>query len=253
MIIDRKRKVSLKLVLISIVLIMLFTPFYLYHFNDVSLLKTAYPHVASAAHHGRHVVITEKPPVNWSTIKEISSYAKWAIVLSEDWAFYQHEGIDVEQIKIALTEMIGNERYRGASTITQQMVKNVFLSDARTIWRKIHEIILARKVESELSKARILEIYLNVIEFGPSIYGIKSASNHYFKKSPAQLTAREGAFLAMMLPSPKRYYVSFAKKELTLFARKRIAVILDKMRIAKILNTEQYQQELLTRFSWEKN
>jgi monofunctional glycosyltransferase len=131
------------------------------------------------------------------------------------------------------------------------MVKNVYLSDSRTLWRKLHEIILAFKVEEVLSKERILEIYFNCIEYGPGIYGIKNASHHYFRKHPSALTPREAAFLAMLLPSPKRYYISFKKKQLTKFAQIRIKAILTKMRMGKIITPEQYQSELDKKFSWE--
>src|SRR5690606_37828674 len=115
-------------------------------------------------------------PKYWVKLSGISRYAKWAIILSEDWSFYHHEGIDVEQIKVALTEMLSLGRFRGASTITQQMVKNSFLTEDRNVWRKIHEMSLAQKSERVLSKDRILEIYLNSIAFGPRIYGIRKAS-----------------------------------------------------------------------------
>lgn len=92
------------------------------------------------------------------------------------------------------------------------MVKNVFLSSERTISRKIHELILTHKVEQVLTKDKILEVYLNCIEFGPNIYGIREASYHYFKKHPSALNPREAAFLAMLLPSPKGYYISFKRK-----------------------------------------
>jgi monofunctional biosynthetic peptidoglycan transglycosylase len=148
--------------------------------------------------------------------------------------------------------MVKGDRFRGASTISQQMVKNVYLSESRTPWRKIHEIILTHKVEEALSKDRILEVYLNSIEFGPAIYGIKEASYHYFKKHPSELSPREGAFIAMLLPSPKKYYVSFKKKSLTKFAQGRIKAILRKMKMAKIISEERMQTELVTPFSWEQ-
>ena len=148
--------------------------------------------------------------------------------------------------------MVEVKRFRGASTITQQMVKNVFLSEDRTIWRKVHEIILAQKVERVLSKRKILETYLNVIEFGPGIFGIRNASYHYFKKHPSSLIPKEAAFLAMLLPSPRRYYISFKNRKLTKFASARIDAILIKMRMGKILTPEQYQVQKISRFSWEK-
>lgn len=245
------KKPLFKYTVIACFVLMLFSPLYMYFSDDVSALKQKYPHLKIYPNHNVEVEIRSGKPRHWVDLKNISQFGKWAIVLSEDWAFYQHQGVDLQQMKVALSEMVTTERFRGASTITQQMVKNVLLSDSRTLWRKLHEIVLAQKVEKVLSKDRILELYLNSIEFGPGIYGLKNASNHYFKKLPSQITPREGAFLAMLLPSPKRYYVSFKKKKLTKFARIRIKAILVKMRMAKIISLERYESELKSGFSWE--
>lgn len=246
------KKPLFKYLVIACLFLMLFSPLYMYFSDDVSELKQKYPHLKIDSSHDVQVEIKPGKPAHWVNLKDISRYGKWAIVLSEDWAFYQHGGVDVEQIKVALHEMAAAERFRGASTITQQMVKNVLLSDSRTLWRKLHEIILAYKVEQVLSKDRILELYLNSIEFGPGIYGIRPAARHYFKKHPSALNPRESAFLAMLLPSPKRYYVSFKKKTLTRFARIRIKAILIKLRMGKIISPEQYESELNSKLSWEK-
>lgn len=232
-------------------LLVLISPLYMYFSRDVLGLKTEYPHIQIKDNDVREISFSSKRPKSWVSLNQISSYGRWAIILSEDWAFYQHDGVDVEQMKVAFSEMLDGSRFRGASTITQQMVKNVYLSESRTVWRKLHEIILAFKVEEVLSKARILEIYFNCIEYGPGIYGIKNAANHYFKKHPPALSPREAAFLAMLLPSPKRYYVSFKKKRLTKFAKIRIKAVLTKMRIGKIITPEQFQAELNSKFSWE--
>ncbi len=213
------------------------------------LLK-GYPH-RSANTDDAVITIESKRPKTWTDLKNISRYAQAAIVLSEDWSFYQHDGFDSEQMKVAFEEAASGGRVRGASTITQQMVKNVWLSDARTLWRKLHELILAYKADKVLPKTRILEIYLNVIEYGPGIYGITKASSHYFQKTPSALSPREAAFLAMLLPSPKRYDISFKKKKLTLFARKRVKEILVKMRMGKAITPEQYEEEVNSHYSWE--
>jgi monofunctional biosynthetic peptidoglycan transglycosylase len=239
--------------LYALALLIFFSPVYMYFSHDVGELEKMYPTNLQESSEDPEYVLKKAKPSNWVNLNQISSYGKWAIILSEDWSFYNHEGIDIEQMKTAINEMMSASRFRGASTITQQMVKNVFLSESRTIWRKFHEIILAQKVEKVLTKQRILEVYLNVIEYGPSVYGIKKASWYYFKKSPSQLTPREASFLAMLLPSPKKYHVSFRKKSLTKFARKRIKAILTKMRMAKILTPDQYNYEVNSRMSWERN
>lgn len=223
----------------------------MYFSHDVIELTKQYPH-ANIKDESISFQILDGKPKGWVTLKEISAYAKWAIVLSEDWSFYQHQGIDVEQIKVAVAEMWEEKRFRGASTITQQMVKNVYLSEEKTLWRKLHEIILSQKVEKVLSKDRILEIYLNCIEYGPDIYGIRNASYHYFKKHPSSLNAKESAFLAMLLPSPKRYYISYRNKKLTKFARARVNAILVKLRMGKVITKDQYEVQRVSQLSWEK-
>lgn len=241
----------LKILLTGAALLVLFSPLYMYFSHDVEALNRLYPH--NMASSGEPVYkLKQGRPKGWVRINEISKSAKGAIVISEDWAFYQHHGIDVNQLKTAIQEILTFERFRGASTITQQMVKNVFLSSERTISRKIHELILTHKVEQVLTKDKILEVYLNCIEFGPNIYGIREASYHYFKKHPSALNPREAAFLAMLLPSPKGYYISFKKKKLTPFATKRIRTILSKMRMGKIIGPERFNYEVSRKFFWEK-
>jgi monofunctional biosynthetic peptidoglycan transglycosylase len=226
--------------------------FYIFNSHDVEILRKNYPHLKVQPSGDAEYSFKPSRPAYWASLKEISRYGQWAIVLSEDWSFYQHEGMDLNQVQIALEEMWTENRFRGASTISQQMVKNVFLSEDRTIWRKLNEAILTWKVEKVLSKSQILEIYLNSIEYGPSIYGIRNASRYYFGKSPRNLTPREGAFLAMLLPSPKKYSVSFRRKSLSKFAKKRIQEILEKMRMGKAISKELYASELQQKFSWEK-
>lgn len=246
------KKTILKYVALVCVLMALFSPLYMYFSYDVASLQRQFPHLVIRDDQAVEVEIKTDKPSHWVKLEEISKFGKWAIILSEDWAFYQHQGVDVNQIKVALSEMVEESRFRGASTITQQMVKNVYLSESRSLWRKLHEIILSQKVEKVLTKDRILEVYLNSIEYGPGLYGIKAAARHYFKKHPSQLGPRDAAFLAMLLPSPKRYYVSFKKKTLTPFARLRIKAILMKMRMGKVLTPDQYQSALNSRMNWEK-
>jgi monofunctional biosynthetic peptidoglycan transglycosylase len=193
-----------------------------------------------------------KKPKNWVSLKDINYTAAHAIVVSEDWSFYGHNGYDMGQIKEAAEEALEGERTRGASTISQQVIKNLFLSPQKTLTRKLTELMYSTYMERNVSKEKILETYLNIAEFGPGIYGIKAASRHYFKKSPKELTPKEGAFLAMLLPSPKRYGESFRKGEMTPFATKTVNNILDKMVVAKYLKEEQLPKAKDQSFSWEK-
>lgn len=237
-----------KFLFIALILIMIPVSFYV--LVDVAKLQDHYPLISQSKEEVSYQIQKNKPKY-WVNLSSISKYASWAIIISEDWSFYQHDGIDVEQIKLAFNEMLDATRFRGASTITQQVIKNIYLLGYWTPLRKFLEIALSYKIEQSVSKKRILEIYLNSIEFGPGIYGVKAAAIHYFKKHPSELTAREGAFLAMLLPSPKRYYISYKKKKLTRFARERIKWTLIKMRMAKVISPGQYENEINSRFFWE--
>lgn len=227
-------------------------PFAVYYFYDVEKLKTQYPQFTLSKGEVESYQLVRRKPSYWVNLSEISTYGKWAIVLSEDWAFYQHKGIDLEQLKIALSESITLGKVRGASTISQQMVKNIYLDNSRTLFRKLKELIITYKVEKTLSKQRILEIYLNSIEYGPGVWGIKNASYHYFHKHPSRINPREASFLAMMLPSPKRYYESFRKKKLTSFAEKRINITLEKLKMGKIISEDELYLNKIIKMSWEK-
>jgi monofunctional glycosyltransferase len=244
------KPIKLLVIFLGVLLLLTAVPVYMYLSHDVSQLQDHYPHLILKGEEADYA-IQKSRPAYWVSLSDISPAARWAIVLSEDWAFYQHGGVDLEQMKVALNEMLEGERFRGASTITQQTVKNIFLSNERSLWRKVHEIVLAYKLERSVGKARILEIYLNSIEYGPGLYGIRQASKHYFQKDPRDLTPREGAFLALMLPSPVKYYTSFRKKVLSPFVRERLTAILQKMRLAKIISPEELESQMQASFHWE--
>jgi monofunctional biosynthetic peptidoglycan transglycosylase len=143
---------------------------------------------------------------DWTPYGAIPPALKKAVVASEDANFYAHEGLDFEAMKKAIQADLRKGKFvRGGSTITQQLAKNLFLTREKTISRKIKELILARRLDDALSKARILELYLNVVELGPMVYGAGHAARYYFGKSASALTVRECAFLAAMLPGPKVY------------------------------------------------
>lgn len=216
-------------------------------------LKTQYPHVL---YHGpsepSEIVLKRFPPLGWAPLSQISKAAQGAILVSEDWAFYQHPGYDQKQMREVITESIESHQLkRGASTITQQVVRNIYLSKEKSLIRKVRELWMATKIEKVLTKNRILELYLNLAEFGEGTFGIGPASELYFHKKPAELSAKEGAFLAMLLPSPKRYAVSFKKHQLTPYARKTIHLILNKMVMANYLTEAEKSAEWLRPFPFE--
>ena len=125
---------------------------------------------------------------------------------AEDSSFFTHEGFDWEGIKKAAQyNLEAGEFKRGGSTITQQLAKNLYLSSERSLLRKAREALITRSLEQHLTKERILELYLNVAEWGQGIYGAEAAARHHFKKPAHDLTADEAAWLAAILPSPRRY------------------------------------------------
>jgi monofunctional biosynthetic peptidoglycan transglycosylase len=142
----------------------------------------------------------------WVPYRRISPHLKRAVIVAEDSAFFAHEGIDVEQIRKALEDALEKgDAPRGASTITQQLAKNLYLSPSRDPMRKLRELIITRRLEAALSKARILEIYLNVVEWGDGIWGAEAASRAYFGVSAAGLSRSQAALLAGALINPIRY------------------------------------------------
>lgn len=180
---------------------------------------------------------------DYAKLNQISAHAKHAIVYSEDAAFWDHQGIDWDELQKSFEANLEKGRFaRGGSTITQQLAKNVYLSSEKSLWRKAREAIIALRIERLYEKSFILERYLNVVEFGEGLYGIKPAAQFYFRKSPADLSIAESAFLAFLLPSPKRYAASFRQKQLSTFARKQTREIVDRLhRFKKISEEEKVQ------------
>jgi monofunctional biosynthetic peptidoglycan transglycosylase len=142
----------------------------------------------------------------WVPYARISPNLKRAVLAAEDDAFFEHEGVDLEQLKTAIEQDLQNGRaIRGASTITQQLAKNLYLSPSRDPLRKLRELIIARRLEAALSKARIFEIYLNVIEWGDGIWGAEAASRAYFGTSAAGVSREQAALLAGSIINPRLY------------------------------------------------
>ena len=143
----------------------------------------------------------------WVPYDEISVHLKRAVIVAEDIRFFTHHGFATEEIKAAITDAIERgEVPRGASTLTQQLAKNLWLSPTRNPLRKLTEAVLTIHLEESLSKRRMLEIYLNVVEFGIGIYGAEAAARHYFNKPASRLSEREAALLAASLPRPKSWH-----------------------------------------------
>lgn len=181
---------------------------------------------------------------NWTPSASIPAEMKWAVILAEDSNFYKHEGVDVKAIKKAIKHDLEKKSLaRGASTITQQTAKNIYLSREKTITRKFKELYLALRMEQELTKGRIIELYLNVVELGPMVYGVGHASRYYFGKPASDLTPRECAFLAAMLPGPRVAYNPYRNMAKVL---RRSDMILKLLKSKGVLSEEEYASAVAT-------
>lgn len=247
----KKNLIIASLVLDVIILIPVLFYFLVIPRSEIEGLSKGFVEVKYADKKVDYKIVKTKPK-GWKTLKEINYVAAHAIVVSEDWDFYNHSGYDLGQVKEAVEDSVNGKKLRGASTISQQLVKNLFLSNERSLIRKAKELSFTMYMERSVSKEKILEIYLNIIEYGEGIYGIDQASRHYFKKSPKNLTAREGAFLAMLLPSPKKHAQSFKDKGLTPYAKKVVDSVLEKLVRAKYLKKDQLSKEKSKTFKWER-
>jgi monofunctional biosynthetic peptidoglycan transglycosylase len=168
---------------------------------DVRPLRTANPGTTAfiELRAGEAAARGEKPRRNqrWAAYNRISPSLKRAVLVAEDSAFWQHDGIDYQQLRESVEVNLERMEFaRGASTITQQLAKNLYLSPSKNPLRKLRELLITRRLEAELSKQRIFEIYLNVIEWGDGIYGVEAAARAYFGTSAGQLDARQSALLA---------------------------------------------------------
>ncbi len=141
----------------------------------------------------------------WVPLSQVSRHLIHAVLASEDQNFFGHEGVDWEAIQKSLEKDVAKHRFaRGGSTITQQLAKNLYFGTRKTLVRKLRELIVARWLEADLSKARILALYLNLIEWGDGIYGCEAAARHWYHESAADLSPSQAAGLAAMIPSPRR-------------------------------------------------
>ena len=140
----------------------------------------------------------------WIGYRYVPDALKRAVLVAEDDAFWQHEGVDFDELQNSLEADWRRGRFvRGGSTITQQLAKNLYLSPSKNPLRKLREWIIARRLEAELKKSRILELYLNVIEWGDGVYGAEAAARTYYRKSAVDLTAEEAALLAAAIVNPR--------------------------------------------------
>jgi monofunctional glycosyltransferase len=177
---------------------------------DVRVLRTENPSITAFMEiRAREALDKGEQPrrvQRWVKYSRISKHLIEAVIVTEDSAFWQHGGVDFKQLKESMEVNLERLEFaRGASTITQQLAKNLYLSPSKNPIRKGRELLIARRLEAELTKQRILEIYLNVIEWGDGIYGAEAAARTYFRKSAAELSPQEAALLAAAIRSPRAF------------------------------------------------
>jgi monofunctional biosynthetic peptidoglycan transglycosylase len=205
----RKKHVLRNLLASAAALLIVFSGYIWLTLPNVSGLKTKNPGTTSLirlrlAPSGSKN--TAAPPrIRWIAFDRIPPLLKKCVLVSEDASFYDHKGVDYAELKASLRRDIKEGRLaRGGSTITQQLAKNLYLSTSKSFVRKLREFLIARRLEKTLSKDRIFYIYLNVIEWGPGVYGVQAAARHWFGKDAAGLTLEEMVRLTAIIPRPLR-------------------------------------------------
>jgi monofunctional biosynthetic peptidoglycan transglycosylase len=195
---------------------------------------------------GPHLPVDVSPSSpDFIALRDVPPLFVRTLLLAEDAGFYGHRGIDLRELPSALlTNWSRGEAARGASTITQQLAKNLFLSRDKEVGRKLQELAITFLLESALGKDRILEIYLNIIEWGPDLRGLRPAARSYFGREPQALTPAEMAFLVAIIPGPIKYQSSFAHGTPGPGLRSLIAGLLAKLRSVNAIGEEEYLQAL---------
>jgi monofunctional biosynthetic peptidoglycan transglycosylase len=231
------KKVLFKSLLLSAVVGVLVYSYYA--LPDVSVLKKSNPKNSALIELREEEYKQKKIRIPrqqiWVPYSAISDHLKKAILLSEDAGFFSHSGIDMNELKEAFKKDWETGSFkRGGSTITMQLARNLYLNPSKNPLRKVKEIIIAWQLEQALPKKRIFEIYLNVVEWGPNVYGAEAASRFYFDKSAAELDPLEAATLAALLPSPRN------SREKSLLYRRNL--ILSRLERVGYLTAQEYNR-----------
>ena len=237
-----KKLLLLALILISVYIAGLVSYIHL-SLPDVSDLKTRNPEttalmesrIEAARKNGTEITVKQ----SWVSFEEIPKLLKDTIRIAEDASFYWHKGIDFEELKESIKKNIREKRFaRGGSTITQQLAKNLYLSEKRSITRKYKEYLIAGRLEKALSKDRIFELYLNVVEFGPDVFGVQAASLQHFGCSVNELGLEEIVRLTAVLPRP----LTVNPWEDSPWLLWRCRWLLHKLRLYEYISEEAYQE-----------
>lgn len=200
----------------------------------------------------RTIVVGERNP-RYTPVSLVPEHLIWAIVVSEDAGFFIHKGVDFQELDAAVKDNIKKHKMRGGSTIPQQLAKNLFLNRDKTLLRKFREVLLAIELDATLSKERMLEIYLNIIEWAPGVFGISQAADYYFGKTPDELTPLESAYLASVIPGPAKYHYQFLTKNVTENWYKSLCRILNIMNETGHLTLDEYIDALHQTVNFREN
>jgi len=211
----------------------------------IARLRGDFEFSAQAGSGSQRAIHVSPSSPDFIALQEIPPLFTRTLLLAEDSSFYGHRGIDLRELPSALlTNWSRGGAARGASTISQQLAKNLFLSRDKQFGRKLQELAITFLLESALGKQRILEIYLNIIEWGPDLRGLRPAALHYFRREPAALTPAQMAFLVAIIPGPIKYQSSFSNGSPGPGLRQLIDDLLGKLRSVDAIGEEEYQRAL---------
>jgi len=223
---------------------------------EINRFRGPFHHVVNEPDGSVFEMETGPGTTEWTSLHEISPFLVHSVIAHEDAAFFRHSGFAPWAIRDALVRNLRERRYvLGASTITMQLVKNVFLRREKTLARKVQEVLLTWWVERSMTKEQILELYLNVIEYGPHVYGVRHAAAYYFGRTPAELTPAESAYLAMILPNPPAFHEQYVAGAVPPSFARRVQRFLGSLRERGRIDEEAYALgvEELTAMSFSRD
>lgn len=223
-------------------------------YTGLEFLETSFRYHPLTPHGRRDEPIVTGPTTeHWVAYRSIPYLVRRVVTVAEDASFPFHRGIDMAEIRDALGQSLDtNRRMRGGSTLTQQLVKNLFLSRERTALRKLREVLLTFHLESTLTKEEIFELYVNLIEWGPDIYGIGAASRYYFDRAVHALSPLEAAYLATIIPNPVRMHRHYASGSVPPPHRSRVIALLERLNRLGQLSDETLEEARVERIRFAR-
>lgn len=226
-------------VLLALIFVFICPPFWRVYFPSVVVQRKDSKGLSSS-------VRISRVDRNWTKFADIPEHLVYSLIVSEDGSFFSHWGLDLYELKQSLQTNIEKGRYvRGGSTLTQQLVKNVFLSKSKTLTRKAREAIGALLLEGVTKKQTILEWYFNVVEFGKGIYGIEDASKAYFDKAPSQLSLLESLQLVAILPNPVDGHKQLKSQSISSGLQKKMITIAYRLLMRRKISERKYNAVLI--------